>query len=177
MRRGFTSRYERESLRGHMHQLLNEMILQGDMRLGYNRGATAIRVREVDEGVYELRGKEKRTGMPYTTGAAPFRYLSIGTSRDCAMADVRVTGDAAVELVEVAEEARAGLPSRPTRRRVFSANLSMSLSVTSQRLATRAGLSGAGVSVREALIRDERLTSRRSRSGRACPSDQSRLGP
>lgn len=55
------------------------------------------------------------------------------TSRDWATAAVRLTGDGDAEAV-------VSGAAIPVRRKTDQANLSMSLSVTSHKLATRAGL-------------------------------------
>lgn len=64
------------------------------------------------------------TGNPYTTGARPFRYFSLQTARDFCTSLGR--------YVPSVEEIQVFITS--------SVNLSMSLSVTSHRLATMLGL-------------------------------------
>lgn len=75
-----------------------------------------------------------RTGIPYKTGAAPFKYLKLQTSLELAIA-----------LANVGSSSTPGdnsflIVSRPNFWNTVSENLSISLSVTSHKLATSAGL-------------------------------------
>lgn len=74
--------------------------------------------------------------MPYTTGAAPVKYFNLHESRDCATAATREVG------LRVARSRNwfCSLPPIPSLSNTDCDSLSMSLSVTSHRFATRVGL-------------------------------------
>lgn len=81
-------------------------------------------------------GIYKWNGIPYTTGAAPVKYFNLQISLDRATA-AKIDVDVVLRL---AVERLMRFPFRPILSNTDIENLSISLSVTSHRFATRVGL-------------------------------------